>query len=277
MLMKNTITLTAVIILSIAVNCFAADIGYEIKNTNNNNNNEDGFLLELGPGLIAYDIPIIGATEEDEESSGLLVHLNAHYQKNGFFIEAFSDSYGGLAAGYKALSTEDWSIDIIGSQQNFQITSDNDSKLDGLRDRNFDFTAGVRVMRYFNNKILQLEALKDISDTHDGTIVNGIFASNWQYRNWNFYSALGLHYNSSDVVDYYLGVDADEANANFSEYQAASGLGYSVKFGSIYPLNEKWIMHADYLRYKLADAATDSPLVTDDNIEIASLSFRYVF
>lgn len=256
---------------------YATDIAYDVRKVEANRSNENGGLLELGAGLAYIDIPILGLIEDQSKEVRLALLINGSYQKNGFFIEAFSDSYSGLNIGYNAFNSENWSVDIIGSQQNGEISADIDDEITGLRDRDGDFTVGIRASGYFGQGLAQFELLQDI-DSHEGLIANMSLGSNWQVRNWNFFAILSARYQSDDMVNYYFGISEDEAaNTRFTQYQAGSGIFYTGEIGFMYPLNEKWVMQFDTFYGALPSAIADSPLATDDDVSVTALSFRYVF
>lgn len=242
----------------------ATDIAREIRAGSESADLESGGFLELGLAAFYFDIPILGLNEEPD-GFGIQVALNGFYEWNGLFVEAMTESERGLILGYNLGGSERWQMDLVLSNQHDEISEDVDDSLEGLRDREFDFMAGVRSTHYFGKSIAQFEFLTDVSDVHNGTIFTASVGRYWQRRNWNFHSILQVKRRSEKVVDYYLGIREDEASDRFPYYKAGGGNEFGFELGLTYPLSEKWVLRSTGQYYHISGELSDSPLATGDD------------
>ena len=217
---------------------------------------------------------------EDEQDTQVKVFINGRYQWRGLFVEAFAESYQGVVLGYNAFNTEHWSIDVIGHDQFEEISQEEYEQLQGIETRRGDFAVGVRATAYYHNFIMQFQVLHDITGNHGGVGGSTMIGRNWQWRNWNFHSLLGLHYQSADTLDYYFGVSSQEASAQFPEYDLESETMFTAEVGVTYPLSEKWIWRSTLIFADVPEGISNSPIMsnekTDDAILLIS-GLSYVF
>ncbi len=232
------------------------------KETEENNN---GGFLKVGYGYKFEDNPY------NEGVNGLSLFVNGRYQWEGLFVEVFHGSNQrneGLSVGYNFYNTEHWNFDINsitihGSIQN-EIYD-----VDKIFRQEFDSTTmvGLRATGHYGQITMQfLAAPYIIDDEVDDAVDSGLYASawlgySWQIKNWSIHSSVGLEYRSSDLLDYYYGISADEASAHFGQYQADSGIDLTTQLSASYPISEDWLFES-YLRYTdLSDSVTDSPVM----------------
>ena len=88
---------------------------------------------------------------------------------------------------------------------------------------------------------------------------------------------MGLNYYSSDFIDYYFGISADEAINGRPIYVGSSGVNVLTEFHAEYPINENWVFLAGWLSTWFSQSINDSPIVSQDYQHKAKVGVRYVF
>ncbi|MBU0654165.1 MAG: MipA/OmpV family protein [Gammaproteobacteria bacterium] len=80
---------------------------------------------------------------------------------------------------------------------------------------------------------------------------------------------------SSDLTDYYVGVDADEAKAGRPAYQADDGLALKAGIRLEKPLTGKWALVGEVDATRYDAAITDSPIVEKGTLWGGKLGLSY--
>lgn len=269
----NRIIVTLLLAMSLLPSLLCADISRDVRSAETGPINSDGGFVELGVGLGVSDSPIVG----DDNGLYAGITLGGRYQWRGLFIELAEISSTTLSLGYNAWNSDHWSLDILGSNFTNQIIDEDNTELEGLRERESDFLLGSRATGYYGNYIVQLQVGKDIGETHDGTIAQIEAGRSWQLRNWNLHTLFGYRYHSKEVVNYYLGIAEDESSAILPTYRGKVGAYYSAEVGLTYPLTEHWIFRGTAHYLYLDDELSNSPIITNKHSSEMFASFSYVF
>jgi len=232
------------------------------KNTVESNN---GGFLKVGYGYKFEDNPY------NEGVNGLSLFVNGVYQWEGLFVEVFhgaNQRNEGLSVGYNFYNTEHWNYDINSVTVHGSIQNEI-YDLDKIFHQEFDSATmvGLRATGHYGQITMQfLVAPYIIDDEVADAVDSSLYASawlgySWQIKNWSIHSSVGFEYRSSDLIDYYYGISADEASAHFGQYQADSGIDLTTQLSASYPISESWLFES-YLRYTdLSDSVTDSPVM----------------
>ncbi|MET0355507.1 MAG: MipA/OmpV family protein [Cellvibrio sp.] len=266
--------------LLIAIPGWAADLSSDVRKGANNPHDGDGNYVELGISVYALSIPFYGIPEgakKDELNFAASIDLNLHLQYKGWFMEGFSQSLEEFTLGYNFANGERWSLDIVGLEQHQELSDDVSDDLKGLKKREADFMIGARATGYYENYIVQLHGLSDVSDVHEGQVYSIKLARHWQYKNWNFHAIAGASYRSSRVADYYLSVLPEDANEKFHEFHARAGFTQTFEIGATYPLSQKWVFRGLIRRIDLDSQWMGSPLIISDHSDALVTSISYVF
>jgi outer membrane scaffolding protein for murein synthesis (MipA/OmpV family) len=272
---SNYIGLFALAVLQFSVPVVvAADIARDVRIGEKIPNSSDGGFFEIGAGLSLFDTPVRG----EADGVGIEIVLGGRYQWHGLFFESIQDSSIFSSLGYNAWNNDQWSLDIIGSSVNGDIISGDNEELKGLTERDGDFLVGGRATGYFGQSIIQALLLKDASDRHDGIVASVEGGHSWQVRNWNYHTLLGLRYNSKEVVNYYLGINPEEASAtSLPAYKAGAGAVLTAEIGATYPMSEHWVFRGTASVEHLTKNLNDSPIIKQENWPTLSATFSYVF
>ncbi len=239
---------------------------------------EDGGYADLGFGFVTLSGPKIKGTQSDDID--FTINLNMGYQWKGYFVEALTDSQHGLVFGYNALNTTNWTFDWVLGPENNEITQELYDELAPLRDRYVDLTAGIRATGYFGHTIVQLQLRHEIiTDLHNGYSAFVTAGRSWQIRNANLHALISYRHLSASAVNYYFGVNNNEANVEFTQYTASAADSFSSEIGLTYPINETWIVRSKLAAIRVDKDISDSPLMRshERNSLLSSVTLNYVF
>lgn len=226
----------------------------------------DGGFLEVGFGLKTSD----GQTKMREGFEGLdfNTEVNASLQFSGLFYEYYSESGQNGLFGLNFYNNDFIGMDLIIGKEHDSFAEDKeDTLLLPIDVRKSDITAGLRSAFYLGPLVVQGQVRREVTDHHEGYTASLQTGARLQIRNLNFHGVVGAQYQSEEVVDYYYGVTASEATADFAEYNPGEDLTYNAEVGASYPLSEDWVLRGqvNYTRY--SDAIVDSPFWAGDNPE----------
>jgi outer membrane protein len=253
----------------------SADIAHSIRNNTEEKTTTENYL-ELGLGVAVGRGPSL--TDDDNSWAAAYWIINGSYNWKGLFIEKYGESNDPLLLGYNAYESENWSLDLVVGPR-FGGLHFND-RFDALDDRNSSTMFGGRLTGYIGKNVLQFSLKHDISGNSHGTIASALVGRNWQIRNWNFHSLLGLQVSDSRITDYYRGVSVEEAQrSEFTAYDAGSSVSVNAEVGVTYPISEDWVFRSTVRARTIDDSMMDSPLyLTPRNNAVGlSTSLSYVF
>ena len=163
-----------------------------------------------GAGYYVEDSYLIGLDSYDD---GIELDLSLAISYENFYLDFDHNQLsGGLVVGYSLIDKFDWGLDILGT--NTQAGFDDKGlgfynhgvieELAGIKSRNYDFDAGLRLTRRFENSQISFEFLHDITGTHNGWVFNTFFSHILPWRNWEFRSGVGISAYSGSFTNYYL-------------------------------------------------------------------------
>lgn len=261
--------------LIISTSVLSADITHSIRNNTEDKATTENYF-ELGLGLAVGRGPSL--TDYDDKWASPYLIVNGSYNWKGLFVERYGESDDPLLLGYNAYENENWSLDIVMGPKFGGLHFNGRFKI--LDDRNSSAMFGGRLTGYVGDNVLQFSLKHDISGNSHGTIASALVGRNWQVRNWNFHSLLGLWVRDSRINDYYRGVSAEEAaRSEFSAYDAGSSVNVNAEVGVTYPISEDWVFRATGRATTIDDSIVDSPLYLTprSNALALSTSLSYVF
>ena len=259
---------------------FAGDLSSDVRRGTSSPNSNEGNYVEVGMSIDTFTSPYYGVPQGTTSGETIVrgtldLNLNLHYKR--WFVEGFSQSLEQFTFGYNVANNDSWSFDAVALQQHAEISKDISKDLKGINERKEDFMLGIRTTGYWNNYIVQLHALTDISDTHSGQVYSAKIAHHWQQKNWNFHAILGSSYRTQSVTDYYYSVHADDASEKFPEFQAQAGFTHVFEIGATYPINQKWVFRSLYRHVELDQQWVGSPFIIEDHADLLINSISYVF
>ncbi|MGL5378057.1 MAG: MipA/OmpV family protein [Cetobacterium sp.] len=229
---------------------------------------ENKFGVGLGAG-------VSNSVYEGAENKGYpLPLLDINY--NNFYIK-------GVTAGYNFFKGEDLSLSVyLDPMAGFPVKAeDMGDGYQNIEDRDFmamvglraDLNTGIAGIRtgatvQFGEEgsEAKLSAFKPYSVTDKLVLVPTIYVKGF----------------SGDYADYYFGVTSDEVNENNSDklvdtYKAETAFSYGTVLTAEYKYNQKLSFVGIVGVEKFSNEITDSPIVSEDPIFLASLGAKYYF
>lgn len=241
----------------------------------------------------AWDWSITGGYYIDKHNvsgidyvDGLELFVNLALSYNDFYFDVDNSQLtGGLTLGYNLVDRYGWGFDIVAvnMQEGFDEygtyynEDDRIAELAGIRPRDPDFNAGLRLSRSFDNTQLSFELLQDISSSHNGIVANGFVSTIRDYRNWEFRLGGGYNIFSSEFTNYYYGINANEVRENRPYYNPGSSFSVNLEVHAEYPINEHWVFLSGLLATWMSSEIVNSPIVDSNHKMKAKIGVRYVF
>ncbi len=198
---------------------------------------------------------------------------------------------GGTELGYQLYTANDWQLDIIAKAYMQGFDSDSlieygggkQELLAGLRERSTTAGISLRYSRYIENALFNLDIAvaspgnDQFSQNIHGVIVDSFYSYLLPYRNWDIYLGAGLTYFSQNLMDYYIGVGANEVTEIRPEYTAESGLRAQLEVYAHYPLSTSWSFNTGITQSIYSDNIKKSPIVDTNHTTQVMIGVLYVF
>lgn len=183
--------------------------------------------------------------------------------------------FGGL--GYSLYSTENFQIDLVGRLRMMGLDPDEEDEWDGLDERKPGFDAGVSLLWQTAMGEFDLELLTDVSNRSDGQEVLLSYAYPIIRGDWTLRPEVGVSWQSSDLTDYYFGVDADEVRAGRAAYEADASVTPFAGVQVEYAVSRQIHLIGGVGYGRLGDEISDSPIVDGGNVGGAYMGLTYTF
>ncbi|MES9939446.1 MAG: MipA/OmpV family protein [Candidatus Thiodiazotropha sp. 6PLUC2] len=186
-----------------------------------------------------------------------------------------STNFGGL--GYSLIKEDNFNLDLVGRFRAMGIDPDDNDELEGLHKRKPGFDAGIDFS--WGSELGQLngQLLADISGRSKGQELVVSYAYPMQFSGWTLRPELGVSWQSSDLADYYFGVDEDEANSQREAYQGRSTVTPFLGIQAEYQLTKHTHLIGGVGVGRLGDGIGDSPIVDKRNMAGGFIGAVYHF
>lgn len=222
---------------------------------------------------------------------GLLLDISY----NGFFLQTnsrrSSTIIGGGEFGYQITVQRDWQLDLIikayiEGYDPDGIIKDQDKNLPqlaGLKQRNATGGLALRYTHFFEKAVFYVDFATARAGSNDqdndakGLIIDSFYSYLLPYRNWDIYLGAGLTYYGQSLVDYYIGIDADEATIDRPAYQADAGYRGQLEIYAQYPLSQSWSFNAGITQSIYSNKIKQSPLIDKNQLTEVMVGVLYVF
>lgn len=143
--------------------------------------------------------------------------------------------------------------------------------------RNQTLEGGIALTSQWGSHELSTNLLQDMQSRHNGYVTDLTYRYKWQRGRLQMAPYLSLIYQSQELIDYYYGVDADEARLDLPEYSPSAVTLARLGFNTSYRLFDHWHVFANVSWEDLDKEITDSPLVDEDQLYAAFVGFHYEF
>lgn len=225
-----------------------------------------GFGVRLGTSPYR-NIDNVSSLDNDSRYDLLPLYL---FEGDWFFAH-------GTSAGLHLINTSQWSLDVLGRYRFDRLEASADDYYSGLDDRDQGVDVGATLTFKQPWGDLSLTGLSDASDNHNGQEWDLTYRYRKTSGRWLFSPYISYLYQDEDLVDYYFGVDADEANTERAQYDAGSGEFWRAGLNSSYQWSQRMRVFGNVAFESVSDSASDSPLVEESNLYSATLGFAYLF
>ena len=223
-------------------------------------NRRDGFYVDVS-AVSSFGDDYAFTANEDTESE-FDVAMSYRVQLLGLFMESpgistrrIQGMYSMPAWGVNFYNSEDYSFDLF-----YQYSTRGIEGLEGIQTRNEDERAGLRMTAFYENSQLQMiySPVSRNGEGSDGIEASISYSYDWQVRNWNLYTNLGVQYRSKEVTPYGVQTWVED------DLSTKAGISYSAEVGIEYPLTTDWVI-GSYVGY---NALSDRSIATrQDTVE----------
>jgi outer membrane protein len=150
--------------------------------------------------------------------------------------------------------------------------------LDGMAERQGTVEAGLGVdWRFADSWSLGATAFTDVLGRSDGQELGLDLARTWtfgRYR-WGLTPAVGVIWQSSDLVDYYYGVPPEEATPVRPAYAGASAIDFRASLLFFYRISDRINAIALVQARRLDDEIVESPIVDERSAIFGLVGLSY--
>jgi outer membrane protein len=148
-----------------------------------------------------------------------------------------------------------------------------------VKKRRWALDAGVQLNWFVTESInAELQILHDINSVYNGFNANAEISKSLNVTAASFLEVrVGLQWNSSDLVDYYYGIDKSDTAYNTELFEGKSSVNPYISLGYAYKMTADWVFKTYFKRKKLASNTYLSPLVEDHYVDLMFVGFFYEF
>jgi len=248
------------------------------------------FIVDLSLAKTSIILTDVEQTQPwDYFQLGLL--LDVSYK--GFFLQTnsrrSSTVLGVGELGYQITVQDNWQLDVIlkayiNGYDPVEILKEQDiPQLSGLDKREFTGGLALRYSYFFDDAVFYIDiatarALDNDQDGNaTGMIVDSFYSHLIPYRNWDIYLGAGLTYYDQALIDYYIGIDADEVTSSRPLYNADSSFRAQLEVYAQYPLSQSWSFNVGITQSFYSNNIKQSPLVNKNKLTGFMVGVLYVF
>ena len=226
----------------------------------------------LGFGLRFGDSPYKGIeniASINNDNSSDLVPLYLYNGKRLFFH--------GTSAGVHLFDNSSISIDAIANYRFDRLEADADPFFQGIEDREQTIDGGLSISLKQPWGTLNAIAVTDLLSRHNGEEDRLNYSRDFRLWGLRFKPYASYIHQSADLLDYYYGVSANEANMLRPEYSASADEFWRLGLNTSYRLTPGWYLHANLAYETVSDSVRDSPLTDKDRLVSGFVGASYRF
>lgn len=146
-----------------------------------------------------------------------------------------------------------------------------------INDRHWAVDVGIRLHLFQKSGEWTFAFFNDASGVYSGKHAKLEYKHGFNWGQWHIKPTLSLAWKSSELTDYYYGLDARDGLLPFQYYEGQAGWQPSVKVVASRPINLKWSWLAFASYQHLHKGMRRSPLVRRNSIisAFAGVSYRF--
>ena len=243
------------------------------------------FGVALGVGYISTPI-----AQEDDTVLPIIPRFSYYGEK--FFIDNFT-------MGYSLFESDTQRLDLIGEFNqdflHFETASDiqkafaSFTRLSGqvviidvgeyeLKPRHATYLVGPSYSYRGENWYFKVKYGIDSFNVNKGAEGSLEFGQNFSVNDWNFEHSIGASWKSKEIVEYYYGLDREEAPAIIAMYEPSdSATNPFYRLNTQYQINKDWRFLLSYKTEKLDEVIVDSNIVNEESVDSVFIGVGYDF
>ena len=212
-------------------------------------------------GLVGLGAGAAPDYEGSDDTTGVPMFMFQHNYDSGRFVKLMGPNLKVNLLADKQFS--------LGPVLNYRAERDDvdNNRVDRMDKIDAAFEAGVFGGVNIDNLLFGLELLADVSDEHDGYLVQANAGYRWKAMpELTLTPGVFLTYADDDYMDTYFGVNpGNKGNSGLPNYSADSGLkDVGINLVAHYTPWEKWGIMGLFSYKTLLNDAKDSPIVDDE-------------
>lgn len=235
-----------------------------------NYNGERFFIQNLDLGFILWEsefqqLNVLATPSYDQ------VYFQ-RWNPSNFFID--SNGFATMGKG----DSDDDDLPVINEGDSKELVAPRfiDVQRRDLRDRHMAGLGGFEYNLSTRLVDLQLQYVTDFTRVHEGDELRFALARDWASGRHQLTTSIGAIWQSGEVINYYYGVTAPEADER-GTYYAAAALTPIASFDWNYQLTEHWDLRFLARYRQLPDEVSASPLINDNKATTVFIGGVYHF
>lgn len=194
-----------------------------------------------------------------------------------FLIEGDRFSFGTSGLTFDVLEGAGLTISARLAPRWFAADPSDVAGLEHLK-RDIAVEAGLSARLAMGNFAAEIEALKDVSDTHGGMAVNAALSTGITVSDrFTVGARMGATWMDADLATYSYGVLPGEATGSLSAYRVKASVIPSISLNASYALSDTVSLTGGLETTFLPNSVTNSPIVKRDTVTSVMMGMRYEF
>jgi MipA family protein len=197
-----------------------------------------------------------------------------------FLIAEYKDFYvKGLEAGYHFLKAAPLTLSVIAQPRLMGYSSADSSALSGMKDRRISLDAGLKAVYELPWHGLDATAkvLTDTLSRNQGSMYQLALARPIKGKIYRIIPSAGVRYDDANSVDYYYGVNDDEARAGRAAYAPRGAVDPFANVAITCGIAKRWIVIMLLDVESLGPEVRKSPIVDKSYVFSAAAGLTYRF
>lgn len=215
-------------------------------------NKEDKHRLRVGLAAVSSD----SIYQQGDRQNKVFPAFDYEYEN--FYFQAGD-------VGYKILDGEVWQFD---AGLNIDLSGDvdrGDSPLfDTLPDLHYPLNAFTTFGAMTDYGLFEMRYDHEINNKHNGHILSASYTAYFKLNDWRFYPKLSQRRYSAEYVDYFYGVNPDDATAELPAFRGQQSDVTELSLTILKNITPKWYWVSSLQSQWFDDEISNSPLVDDD-------------
>ncbi len=227
---------------------------------------EESFRL-IGAGVLVSQSPYRGVDNKVTPLFSLV------WDKGPFYVR-------GIEAGYKFYDKAPLTAKVIIAPRLMGYRASYSDALSGMDDRLWSLDGGLGVdwaLPYGKDMTLSFKAVNDLLSRNDGRSGEVVLSKKFKHHYFEAVPSLGVRVLSSELTDYYYGVEPSEVRAERSAYHPGTAVNYvgGIMFNSGF--SRDWIVITRFGVEVLDAKIRKSPLVDENLLLTAAIGLTRRF